>query len=137
MAYPQMARSNGRQARLHTCFSYCNSGPDKSMSPDMRPDCSDLSPGERDQIFCLYPNTSCEATILNNEVTVSDEPDMAFDPLIMIFAILTGNPAQIIFEVLCVILLRMQITNKESTKENCQILSMQLLLIFIFSFILA
>lgn len=44
--YPMVPLYN-RQARLHTCFSYCNDGPDSNMIPDLRPACADIDPSLR------------------------------------------------------------------------------------------
>lgn len=53
-AYPRIAHLD-RQARLHTCFSYCLDGADPNVIGETRKSCVDLPQAERDQIICLYP----------------------------------------------------------------------------------
>ena len=59
LLYPYITNTR-RQARLHTCFSYCRNGDDDAMIGDDRANCIDLKPEERDKIICLYPEEQCE-----------------------------------------------------------------------------
>lgn len=53
--YPLILDSE-RQARIHTCFSYCKNGDDENFLGDDRPNCVDVDVDERDKIMCLYPD---------------------------------------------------------------------------------
>ena len=64
--YPMSLVEPDRQIRTHTCFSYCRNGVDPNFMGDDRPDCIGLEPEERDQLVCLYPEETCEATSVSN-----------------------------------------------------------------------
>lgn len=103
-AYPWIPHLN-RQARIHTCFSYCINGDDPNVIGETRVNCVDLPPSERDQIICLYPQETCEMTSVASEF---GPYDFAISPEIAINAMLIVTPLQFIFELMCIILARMK-----------------------------
>ena len=60
--YPMAKAEHTRQARLHTCFSYCSNGVEAFFSGDDRPNCVELIPSERTSLICLFPEEECEGT---------------------------------------------------------------------------
>jgi hypothetical protein len=57
--------------------------------------CIDLEPDQRDKIMCLYPNDTCEATQVLDEVKFTKKENgggIAIAPVISIYAILCANP---------------------------------------------
>eukprot|EP00347_Sterkiella_histriomuscorum_P020903 403336019 len=105
--YPFIQHLN-RQARIHTCFSYCINGDDKAIIGETRQYCTDLPPDQRDQIICVYPSETCEQTILQEEVVLG-EGVMSLAPGIAIIACFIVTPIQFIFEFLCIILAKLKI----------------------------
>lgn len=114
--YPMASEDTTRQVRLHTCFSYCRNGNEAWFQGDDRPNCVDLVPSERTSLICLYPDDTCEGTTAFNSWL------NAVSVRLGIAAIFAANALQLVFEVLCLLLMKMKV-NSESAKENCNLLA--------------
>ena len=134
--YPMSGSDPLRQARVHTCFSYCSNGVEAYFSGDDRPNCVDLIPSERTSLICLYPEEQCEGTTVKNMVQVDKGGKFNISVDNAIIAIIIANPLQLLFEILCLILMKMKV-NPESAKENCNLLAFQCLMTLTFVYLVA
>lgn len=131
-----MSKSNpNRSARLHTCFNYCRNGAESYFSGDDRPNCVDLHPSERTSLVCLYPNEECEGSTVKNQVALNKSGSVNVAFTTGIIAIVIANVFQLIFEVLCILLVKLQV-NSESAKENCNLLAFQSLMTLVFVYLI-
>lgn len=99
---------------------------------DTRQNCTDLSPTEERYTLCLYEDETCEQTIHANEY--------GWGPIqivvnLGIIAVFLATPCQFIFELLCIYLLKIK-QDTDKAADNCMILSFQLFLAVIYSFLL-
>lgn len=90
--YHEVPTPDKRQARLHTCFPSCKEEENQSFEVDVRPACSDIPSDQRDTLMCLYPEESCEFTLVADEVKLSSDGTAALSPSIAIIAFLAANP---------------------------------------------
>lgn len=122
IGYPLTKADHTRQARLHTCFSYCSNGVEAFFSGDDRPNCVDLIPSERTSLICLFPEEECEGTTVKGMQPLGPNENLHISLVTAIIAIVIANPCQIIFEILCLLLLKMKV-NIENARENCNLLA--------------
>ena len=65
---------------------------------DDRPDCIELDPQDRDQLVCLYPEDTCEATSVENPWVLGEyglkgtKEKLLFAPEVGFFAMILANP---------------------------------------------
>ena len=134
-----------RQVRTHSCFSYCRNGEDPNFLGDDRPECIDVEPELRDQLICLYPEDRCETTSVTNPWVISTitvegengekvEEKLLFAFEIGIIAMILANPCQIIWDLMCAHLNEWNI-DKDNAKQGCLLLTYQLILSLLFTFI--
>lgn len=84
--------------------------------------CVDLTPSERTNLICLYPDETCEGTTFKGQVALNEAGTINISVTMGIAAIFIANPLQLLFEVLCLMLMKMKI-NIESAKESCNLLT--------------
>lgn len=101
--------------RVHTCFSYCANGVEAFFTGDDRPECVDLIPSERTSLVCLFPEEECEGTTVKNMVALDKQGHVNISVDNAIIAILIANPLQMLFEILCLMLMKMKV-NTESAQ---------------------
>ena len=119
-----------RQARLHTCFSYCRRGEDARFTGDERRECDDIpDPVDRDRLLCVYPDEECEFTTVPLELTLGGEGSgaVSISLLTSVYATLVAGPICFCFEILCILLGRTKVRNKHSFKQHCWLMVFQIL----------
>ncbi len=97
---------SGRQARVHTCFGYCNS------TGVVSEEC--ISEG----IACVVSSDACEFSVqLDEYVLSSDDPEKkesaAFSPLVGLIALAITMPLQLVFELYCIYISKLKTTDKD------------------------
>ena len=107
--YPITGKDDHRQARIHTCFSYCRNGQEAHFAGDDRPVCVDLIPSERTSLICLYPEEECEGTTYKGQVSLNEAGTVNISVKMGIAAIAISNPLQLAFDVLCILLMKMKV----------------------------
>ena len=111
------SRVEDRQARIHSCFPYCKA------SSSNNEDCAD------EALICDSSDDDCEYVIPMGEIVISKkepkENSIAFSPLIGIFAMLITMPIQLAFEVYCVIISKMKISDTDSCWVTIRTIVMQ------------
>jgi hypothetical protein len=92
------------------------------FSGDDRPNCVDLIPSERTSLICLFPEEECEGTTVKGMQPLGPNENLHISLVTAIISIVIANPCQIIFEILCLLLLKMKV-NIENARENCNLLA--------------
>jgi len=123
-----------RQVRIHTCFKYWNDEQETGFKFDNRPLCSSLTPANQNKILCAYPDDDCEYTQISSEVVISDsgKDSISFSPLIAFYAALIVSPVYFIFDILSILLARLQADTVYSLKESSKVMAFQVAMTSIF-----
>ena len=125
--------------RIHSCFENCKDyiyDEFKSVfTKDTRVNCTEYDkPANKNHeryLLCLYPDESCESTVHEDEIGV--------DPIIVswmkgIIALGIANPVQVIFELLCIYLIKIKYDDQKAG-DNCKVLTFQLFVTFIYIYV--
>lgn len=92
--------------------------------------------------MCLYPDDQCERTSVAGEIALSSSinkntpAEAAFAPILAIYAIIIANPFQFFFEIACMFLFKYK-ANKDSAKQQCFLLTYQVLMVLFLTYLLA
>lgn len=97
---------------------------------DTRPSCTNYIDIDK-FLICLEPVDSCEQTMLEEEIGDETISIAIFQAII---AVVIASPIQFLYELLCIYLVKIK-QNTDKAGENCKIMSFQLFMVFVSTFL--